>query len=44
VPVAAILVASMRLRFLEVLLQLRYRGHNVIHPVRIDGLGRRPVE
>jgi phosphatidylserine decarboxylase len=31
VPVAAILVASIRLRFLDVLLQLRYRGPNVIH-------------
>src|ERR1700728_1023884 len=31
VPVAAILVASMRLRFLDVLLHLRYRGPNVIH-------------
>ncbi len=30
VPVAAILVASMRLRFLDVLLNLRYRGPNVI--------------
>jgi phosphatidylserine decarboxylase len=30
VPVAAILVASMRLRFLDVLLHLRYRGANVI--------------
>ena len=30
VPVAAILVASMRLRFLDVLLHLRYRGPNVI--------------
>jgi phosphatidylserine decarboxylase len=28
--VAAILVASMRLRFLDVLLHLRYRGPNVI--------------
>ncbi len=31
VPVAAILVASIRLRFLDVLLHLRYRGPNVIH-------------
>jgi phosphatidylserine decarboxylase len=30
VPVAAILVASMRLRFLDVLLHLRYRGPHVI--------------
>jgi phosphatidylserine decarboxylase len=30
VPVAAILVASIRLRFLDVLLHLRYRGPNVI--------------
>ncbi len=30
VPVAAILVASIRLRFLDVLLSLRYRGPNVI--------------
>jgi len=30
VPVAAILVASMRLRFLDVLLHLRYRGPNVM--------------
>jgi phosphatidylserine decarboxylase len=30
VPVAAILVASMRLRFLDVLLHLRYRGPNAI--------------
>jgi phosphatidylserine decarboxylase len=30
VPVAAILVASIRLRFLDVLLHLRYRGANVI--------------
>jgi phosphatidylserine decarboxylase len=30
VPVAAVLVASMRLRFLNVLLHLRYRGPNVI--------------
>jgi len=30
VPVAAILVASMRLKFLDVLLHLRYRGQNVI--------------
>ena len=30
VPVAAILVASMRLQFLDVLLHLRYRGPNVI--------------
>ncbi|MEP6883444.1 MAG: archaetidylserine decarboxylase [Gammaproteobacteria bacterium] len=30
VPVAAILVASMRLRFIDVLLHLRYRGPNVI--------------
>jgi len=33
VPVAAILVASIRLRFLDVLLHLRYRGPNEI-PVR----------
>jgi phosphatidylserine decarboxylase len=31
VPVAAILVASIRLRFLDVLLHLRYRGPNRIH-------------
>jgi phosphatidylserine decarboxylase len=31
VPVAAILVASIRLHFLNVLLHLRYRGPNVIH-------------
>lgn len=31
VPVAAILVASIRLHFLDVLLHLRYRGPNVIH-------------
>ena len=30
VPVAAILVASIRLRFLDVLLHMRYRGPNVI--------------
>jgi phosphatidylserine decarboxylase len=30
VPVAAILVASMRLKFLDLLLHLRYRGPNVI--------------
>ena len=30
VPVAAILVASIRLHFLDVLLHLRYRGANVI--------------
>jgi phosphatidylserine decarboxylase len=30
VPVAAILVASIRLRFLDVLLHLRYRGPNII--------------
>jgi phosphatidylserine decarboxylase len=30
VPVAAILVASIRLRFIDVLLSLRYRGPNVI--------------
>jgi len=30
VPVAAILVASMRLRFIDVPLQLRYRGPNVL--------------
>ncbi len=30
VPVAAILVASMRLKFLDVLLHIRYRGPNVI--------------
>jgi phosphatidylserine decarboxylase len=30
VPVAAILVAGMRLKFLDVLLHLRYRGPNVI--------------
>ena len=31
VPVASILVASIRLHFLDVLLHLRYRGPNVIH-------------
>jgi phosphatidylserine decarboxylase len=31
VPVAAILVASIRLRFLDVQLHLRYRGPNVMH-------------
>ncbi|HLX81244.1 MAG TPA: archaetidylserine decarboxylase [Burkholderiales bacterium] len=31
VPVAAVLVASIRLHFLDVLLHLRYRGPNVIH-------------
>jgi phosphatidylserine decarboxylase len=31
VPVAAILVASIRLRFLDVRLHLKYRGPNVIH-------------
>lgn len=31
VPVAAILVASIRLRFLDVLLNLKYRGPNVIN-------------
>jgi phosphatidylserine decarboxylase len=31
VPVAAILVASIRLKFLDVLLHLRYRGPNLIH-------------
>jgi phosphatidylserine decarboxylase len=30
VPVAAILVASLRLKFLDVMLHLRYRGPNVI--------------
>ena len=30
VPVAAILVASIRLKFLDVLLHLRYRGPNII--------------
>jgi phosphatidylserine decarboxylase len=30
VPVAAILVASMRLKFIDVLLHLRYRGPNVM--------------
>jgi len=30
VPVAAILVASLRLKFLDVLLHLRYRGSNII--------------
>ncbi|HEV7716531.1 MAG TPA: phosphatidylserine decarboxylase, partial [Steroidobacteraceae bacterium] len=30
VPVAAILVASIRLHFLDVLLHLRYRGANII--------------
>jgi phosphatidylserine decarboxylase len=30
VPVAAVLVASMRLKFLNVLLHLRYRGPNLI--------------
>ncbi len=30
VPVAAILVASIRLHFLDVLLHLKYRGPNVI--------------
>jgi phosphatidylserine decarboxylase len=30
VPVAAVLVASIRLHFLDVLLHLRYRGPNVI--------------
>jgi phosphatidylserine decarboxylase len=30
VPVAAILVASIRLRFIDVLLHLRYRGPNII--------------
>ena len=30
VPVAAILVASLRLKFLDVLLHLRYRGPNII--------------
>jgi phosphatidylserine decarboxylase len=30
VPVAAVLVASIRLRFLDVLLHLRYRGPNII--------------
>jgi phosphatidylserine decarboxylase len=38
VPVAAVLVASLRLRFLDVLLHLRYRGPNEIslaeHPAR----------
>jgi phosphatidylserine decarboxylase len=31
VPVAAVLVASIRLHFLDVLLHLRYRGPNVMH-------------
>jgi phosphatidylserine decarboxylase len=35
VPVAAILVASMRLKFLDVLLHLKYRGPNVI-PCDVD--------
>ena len=30
VPVAAVLVASIRLKFLDVLLHLRYRGPNII--------------
>jgi phosphatidylserine decarboxylase len=38
VPVAAILVASMRLRFIDVLLHLRYRGPNIM--VCDAGLGR----
>jgi phosphatidylserine decarboxylase len=41
VPVAAILVASMRLRFLDVLLHLRYRGPNLI---RCDAALRRGEE
>jgi len=41
VPVAAILVASIRLRFLDVLLHLRYRGPNVI---RCDAALRRGEE
>jgi phosphatidylserine decarboxylase len=41
VPVAAILVASIRLRFLDVLLHLRYRGPNVI---ACDALLRRGEE
>jgi len=41
VPVAAILVASMRLRFLDVLLHLRYRGPNII---RCDAPLRRGEE
>ena len=31
VPVAAVLVASIRLHFLDVLLHMRYRGPNVMH-------------
>jgi phosphatidylserine decarboxylase len=31
VPIAAVLVASIRLHFLDVLLHLRYSGPNVIH-------------
>jgi phosphatidylserine decarboxylase len=41
VPVAAILVASMRLKFLDVLLHLRYRGPNII---RCDAAVRRGEE
>jgi phosphatidylserine decarboxylase len=41
VPVAAILVASMRLKFLDVLLHLRYRGPNII---RCDAALRRGEE
>ena len=41
VPVAAILVASMRLKFLDVLLHLRYRGPNII---RCDAPLRRGEE
>jgi phosphatidylserine decarboxylase len=31
VPVAAVLVASIRLKFLDVLLHLKYRGPNIVH-------------
>jgi phosphatidylserine decarboxylase len=41
VPVAAVLVASMRLKFLDVLLHLRYRGPNII---RCDAPQRRGEE
>jgi phosphatidylserine decarboxylase len=41
VPVAAILVASIRLHFLDVLLHLRYRGPNVI---RCDAAVRKGEE
>jgi phosphatidylserine decarboxylase len=41
VPVAAILVASIRLRFLDVLLHMGYRGPNVIH---CDAAARRGEE